>query len=70
VLTTDQRQEVAEASRLDRALRYALARHESALARLRYELPHPSEPTLAELEAAERLLRDSQAERDALNVRR
>ncbi len=71
MLATEYRAGTTEIANLDRALRHALARHESALGRLRYELPTPSEATLAELEAAESLLRDTQARRDALSgVRR
>ena len=58
-----------EPAHLDRALRQALARHESALGRLRYELPSPSEGTLAELELAERLLRETQSRRDAVSTK-
>ncbi len=70
MLATEPRPGTTEAARLDRALRQALARHESALGRLRYELPNPSEATLVELESAERALRQSQAERDAFGPRR
>lgn len=59
-----------EATRIERAVRQALARHETALGRLRYELPNPSEATLAELEAAESSLRQTQAARDAFGSRR
>lgn len=70
MLAIEQRPDVTEMLRHDRALRVALARHESALGRLRYELPNPSEATLAELAAAEAELRRSQTLRDAFVQRR
>lgn len=70
MLAIEQRPDVTEMLRHDRALREALARHESALGRLRYELPNPSESTLSELAAAEAELRRSQSLRDAFVRRR
>jgi hypothetical protein len=48
----------------DAALAAALARHELALARLRLELPSPSDGAFRELEAAERALKAILAQRD------
>ena len=48
----------------DAALAAALARHELALARLRLELPSPSDSAFRELEAAERALKAILAQRD------
>lgn len=70
MLAIEQRPDVTAMMRHDQALRAALARHESALGRLRYELPNPSEATLAELAAAEIELRRSQSLRDAFVQRR
>jgi hypothetical protein len=48
----------------DDALAAALCRHELALARLRLELPSPSNGVVRELEAAERDLKAILARRD------
>jgi hypothetical protein len=51
---------------LQTTLETALGRHETALARLRLELPSPSALVCRELEAAENALRAVQARRDQL----
>jgi hypothetical protein len=58
------RDEAASAEAGDAVLAAALCRHELALARLRLELPSPSDGAVRELEAAERDLKAVLAERD------
>lgn len=48
---------------LEAALHSALARHECALGKLKYQLPRPSDAALSELQAAEDALRELQARR-------